>query len=648
MGNRLAVTAPVKEPKGPSPKCVEFFKRVRIKWLDFFLEELKTRTGRKASEEFDLSDKAEVLSWKDYFLIFSQVQDKVDAEMMHEVRSTWHSATLGFTMERDFSDPHFASIPPPPPPGLPDGFTDDDTSDLSDSGSEDGGGGHKQKQTPKKKRLRNADLRATYNASVVDHAALAPRFKEIPDGWDSSVLSPIFFGFKIELEAGVKAKAAQALIDVRDAEQRAIERALRSRSSVISEVEAANKSREATRVKRIEEVEALHIKSRDEKEADLAQNQKMLPPDAFVLYKKQWDLDYAAAVEAFEIEMDTLKNVNYLKTMTDRKNLQRKIEDLDAFKDVESQQMPSAERLELISRVELHFWMDEIDKKTRALELAKHEYGEVKEEVLPDLIGENKKKAAEAKTLLNFSEVAVKSKQKELRAVIEALTDAETLLNRAIRMKKQQDRLLPLFQLISGETIPSCCRFNVFFAAISLLVVGTFDTKVDAMLRMVDVSKRGTVSISDLLSTLLLYNDAMYRLRLMSMPPNEEDLRNVFFRKFMERGLSLDDRLTYYEAKQVIRHMCAHSRPASIALGVPRSDEMCTYQRFAMAPLRLLTLDLIGPAACKYRHHYDASRYRPQLEVNFLEFHFFFIFTSFFDLCFVCYYSLLECNACMN
>lgn len=622
MGNRLAVNAPVKEPKGPSPKCVEFFKRVRIKWLDFFLAELKARIGRKPSDEFDLEDKTEVLSWKNYFLIFSQVQDKVDIEMTEEERSTWHTATLGFTMKRDFSDPQFASIPPPPPPGLPDGFTDDDPSDLSDSESEDGGGGeNKVKQSPKrKKQVRSADLRAKYDASVAGYAALAPRFKEIPEGWDAAVLSPIFFGFEIQREADVKAKAAQALIDVRDCEQRAIERALKSRSSAISEVEAANKSREAIRVKKIEEVEALHIKNRSAKEAELAQSQTTLPPDAFQLFKRQWDSDYAAALDAFEIEMDTLKNVNYLKTMADRRNLQRKIEDLDAFKDVESQEMPSAERLEQISRVELHFWMDEIDKKTRALELAKHEYGEVKAEVLTDLIGENKKKAAEAKTLLNFSEAAVKSKQKDLRVVIEALTDAETLLSRAIRMKKQQDRLLPLFQLLSGETMPSCCRFNIFFAAISLLVIGTFDTKIDAMLNMVDTRKRGSVSISDLLSTLLLYNDAMYRLRLMSMPPNEDDLRNVLFRSFMERGLTLDDRLTYYEAKQIIRNMCAHSRPASIALGVPRSDELCTYQRFAMAPLRLLTLDLIGPAACKYRHHYEASRYRSQLEVKLLIF----------------------------
>jgi len=613
MGNRLTINAPFKEPKGPAPKTIEFFKRVRMKWLDFFLAELKSKTSRASSEEFDLADKTQLLSWKNYFLIFSQVQDKVDEEIAEEKRSTWHAATLGFTMERDFSAPQFNNLPPPPPPELADGFTDDDPSELSDgSGSEDGRGRKSQSQS----NGRSAGIRAAYETSTAEYAALSPQFKEVPEGWDSSSLSPIFFGFKVEREAEVQAKAAQGIAAVREGEQRAIERALKSRSSAINEVEAANKGRETARLKKIAEVEALYAKNREEKEVELARSKDSLPADAFVQYKKQWDSDYVAALEAFDIEIETLKNVNYLKTTSDRRNLQRKIEDLDAFKDVESQEMPSAERLEQISRVELHYWLDEVDKKTKALELAKHEYGEVKAEVLHDLTGENKKKAAEARTLLNFSEASVKSKQTDLRAAVEALTDAEILLNRAIRMKKQQDRLLPLFQLLSGEKMPSACRFDIFFSSVTLLVVGTFDTKADIMLRMIDVGKKGCVSLVDLLSTLVLYNDTMYRLRLLSLPPNEDELKNILFRSFMEKGLSWDDGLTYFEAKQIFRHMVAHSKPASIALGVHRSDELCTFQRNVMAPLRLLALDLIGEASCKYRHHYEASRYRSQLEVN--------------------------------
>ena len=48
-----------------------------------------------------------------------------------------------------------------------------------------------------------------------------------------------------------------------------------------------------------------------------------------------------------------MKTQHLLKTTADRKQLLRKVEDLDAFNDAEAQAMPSAERLEQIARVEV-------------------------------------------------------------------------------------------------------------------------------------------------------------------------------------------------------------------------------------------------------------------------------------------------------
>ena len=48
-----------------------------------------------------------------------------------------------------------------------------------------------------------------------------------------------------------------------------------------------------------------------------------------------------------------MKTQHLLKTTADRKQLLRKVEDLDAFNDAEAQKMPSADRLEQIARVEV-------------------------------------------------------------------------------------------------------------------------------------------------------------------------------------------------------------------------------------------------------------------------------------------------------
>jgi len=264
--------------------------------------------------------------------------------------------------------------------------------------------------------------------------------------------------------------------------------------------------------------------------------------------------------------------------------------------------------------------MDICESRTKDLEKAKNEYSEVKAEVLGDLTGDNKAKAAQARSLLNYAEASVRAKQKELRAALESVSDAEVLLRRAIRMKHRQDRLLPLFKLLAGEDMPRSCRFDLFFAALSVLVVGTFDVKVDMLLGLVDVNKTGFLSIQQLESIVYLYNDTLFRLKLLAMPPNLLDLHNVMFRSFFELGLSFEDKLSRYEVKSILRQMCSHSMPASLALGISKADSMGTYQRNSMMPQRLMFLGLIGANTCKYRTHYEISRFRPQLEQSRVQF----------------------------
>lgn len=444
--------------------------------------------------------------------------------------------------------------------------------------------------------------------------------RDLPDGWDPCLVNPMFYGYKITRSDEVESAKARLNEDIAQAEGRAIERAMSTRSSAIGEIERANKGREAARLKKIADIEAGYKQSQAQREAELARNRVTLPADALKMFKAQWDLENDAALEALDVEVQVMKNTNHIKTTNDRNQLLRKLEDLDAFRDAEAQDMPSAERLEQISRVELHYWIEELDKRTKGLEKARHEYAGVKAEVSSELVSANKQKANEARAMLNFAEAAVRTGQKELRAALEALNDAEILLSRAIRMKIRQDRLLPLFKLISGEEMPRACRFDLFFAALSVLVVGSFESKCDLVLGMVDSSGSGYLGLNDLYSTVYLFHDTLYRLKLVTLPPNEEELKNVLFRSFFERGLSLSDSLTQYEAKMTLAELVSHSAPAAAALGVYKADSMCTYQRNRMSPLSLLSLGLIGPATAKYRTHYGMSVYRPQLEPSKVQF----------------------------
>jgi hypothetical protein len=154
--------------------------------------------------------------------------------LSEERRAVWHLSTLGYTMEKDPSTSKiYASIPPPPPPILPEDFTDDDPSDLSESGSEDEegtghtgkDGGDKKKKRPGDRPKKKQQVRDAFNAAV----GIEPEelFKDIPEGWDPSQISPIFFGYKTDLEKDVKAAAAAKAVSVKESEDRAIERAMK-------------------------------------------------------------------------------------------------------------------------------------------------------------------------------------------------------------------------------------------------------------------------------------------------------------------------------------------------------------------------------------------------------------------------------------
>ena len=374
MGNRLIVSTPIREAKGPSDRTTEFFKGVRVKWLDYFVSELKVRLGKSTSDHLDLNDKTVVLKWKDYFSIFSSIQEQVDIERKTELKSSWHPASLGYVMEKDESYVYTPMLPPPPP-SFPEGFTDDETSDISGSDSETDTPGKRKSKSEVGAALSKADERKKHEESANNVGQTVIR--DLPDGWDPTLVNPMFYGYKHTRSADIESAKAALDADIAQAEARAIERAMRTRSTAIGDVEKANKGRELARLKKIADVESVYkvrlyyqtsassfltdacLRNKEnqaKREMELIKNRAALPPDAFQTFKAQWDAEFNASVEAFAVEVEVMKKTNYIKTTNDRNVLLRKLEDLDAFKDAEAQEMPSAERLEQISRVELHYW----------------------------------------------------------------------------------------------------------------------------------------------------------------------------------------------------------------------------------------------------------------------------------------------------
>ena len=306
-----------------------------------------------------------------------------------------------------------------------------------------------------------------------------------------------------------------------------------------------------------------------------------------------------------------MKRTHDEQTESDLQVLQKRREELEAFKDAETQESPAADRLEEIARVEISRWIDELEKKRFILDNARDEYIELRNH-LEELVAQGGTKLSEiseVRSMLNITETELKIKQKEVEDTLTGLLDAEVLLNRAVRIRGQQNELLPLFSRLSNESTGSTqIRIDLLACAMVALTEATFDQKCAFYFNMFDSGGDGFYSGKFLLRVVLLFGDTFYRLRLFRFPPNEEDIRNMVLRGFMDLGLNFNrDSVTLPEAKRLIATLVSNSFPLANSLSVtlgfqnaktaigahgyigsPGGLQMGTYQRNRMAPVALL------------------------------------------------------------
>ena len=106
--------------------------------------------------------------------------------------------------------------------------------------------------------------------------------------------------------------------------------------------------------------------------------------------------------------MEELRSKHERITRADYNGLQRKKDDLEAFKDAEAQEYPSAERLDEIARSELDYWTEELIRRSDELDKTRQAYQELRDEL--ESIQKkttNKKEMQDMRSMLNVAETQV-------------------------------------------------------------------------------------------------------------------------------------------------------------------------------------------------------------------------------------------------
>ena len=684
MGNSLLFR---EYEEQPGPANIDFFKRLQLKWVQVFFSKVRA-TGVSA---FHLDGEAQRFSWRDFFRIFTEIKDEMEhGEDMHH-RSIWHPATMGFIMRPGLLPDWEDLSAPKPLSTIPDDFTDDDASDseIDDEAEEEGRGaddddnddddqgideekgsgkdgksgksgksdvaGSEQDSPSDKGKpgvtsnakparaarrkswvsegieeqgegISSSERTSSTTASNRRGKAEAPKERQRKP-WDPATRSPIYFGYHdttVAMRASEKKEERDKNIS---AEQRAVDRARQTRSSLLDNVQKSCESQAAMRLKLIDEIDKKYAAASARREKDLNEKKKDLPEGGFKTFKRQWDSEYDAAEAAYEAEVGQLRYTHHVKTTADNSNLSRRREEMEAFKDAESQEVPAAERLEEIARVEISRWIDELHVFGEALEKARLEYLEMREELeylqSKGVNKKNEKQLRELKSVVNHAESLVREKQHELENGLLCLSDAEALLKRAIRIKEQQDELLPLFSLLAKQALPSSCRMDHLACSFSILMDGSFEQKCNFIFNLYDIEGEGLFSSSTMKSVLMLFHETLYLLRYIPYGPIVEEVQNCVWRAFVDLGLKPGvganaDYLTLYEVQQTILSLVGHSNMLADVMGFnyhvhAAGARKSTFQRNRMSAIGLLTRGMLPPTIAKYRVHYEITKYWPQL-----------------------------------
>jgi hypothetical protein len=226
------------------------------------------------------------------------------------------------------------------------------------------------------------------------------------------------------------------------------------------------------------------------------------------------------------------------------------------------------------------------------------------------------------KSALNVTETKVRTFQRKLEESIASLTDSETLLDRAIRIKEQQDKLLPLFQILSKEARGHACRLDLALASVIILSSGTFDQKLTQLLHAYDPDRSGQFDLRFLVAIQMLFHETFYVLNYLSFPPSRDEILNHTQRALLQLSSSSSSAsassvtnviLTQYELKQFLVTSLGMSKKLCGLVGILPTEKYSTYQRNRMSVLSLNRLNLISYSTTLYRAHYTLTTYRPLL-----------------------------------
>eukprot|EP00981_Chlorochromonas_danica_P003354 scaffold644_cov168-Ochromonas_danica.AAC.46 len=589
----------------PDAHNYKFFTNLNIRWLEKAVVDLRSK-GRITLKEVS------VLCWKDYFTTFKKIKDYVVNINVELERKYWHPACRGYSMTHAILDEGSAGDTETDNGENEDeidaDFTNDEASESSELSSQLS---HAEEKGKKKSPKRKSAATPSSNNS----------------NFNAQINNPIFFGYSNQLEADMLVKSKAMTKAVRDREQRALNNAMKARATIVDAFEKKALQQHAYRMKKMNELRNSYENAKKKREEEYKEGLGQLQGELLRLIKNQKAKEDSEAERAFQIEMGDLMAKHEEKSFADKANIKDKRDELEAFKDMEAQESPAAERLEQFSRLEIHRCGEELRKSMSELSKIQSEFEAIRVEYEQRLEAYNAdetpnkkidKRLIELRSMANIAETRLREAQGVTAARLEDLADANALLSRAVIEKEQQNEFLPLFNVTKlPERYPPACEAVHLLICCVVLSKGSFDEKLNFLIQSFGEDFSYLFKVDFVLALGGAIATSLRALGLIQMMLSTAELENLLLRIFSSFGLDPKrDVLTDYETKALFRlvlcknellmklfHISApgvYSGSADLSYG--------TYQLNKMHPLISFASNLLDFSSCLDRVHHSVLR----------------------------------------
>lgn len=466
MGQQLSFTSA--EDFEYDPKPFEFFHTIRGDSLLYFVQKsaliptltLPPLPAGQQNETALQPAKSTEIKWKSYFNLFTEIKQRIHINAEMDERINWHPATVNYAMEKnEYEETAYRKVNSSKKSGsdeLPEDYTDDEK-DLEEEGG------------PVRERLSSEEYLEKQQNAVIEEDT----FEEYKPQWDSTMISPIFFGYKYTSLNQQMDSQGSAAGEVAKAEARALERAKASKVDAKQELEKRMSSTAAAREKKMDEMRKKYETSSGRRNEELLRNKDVLNATAYRLYTLEWNKEKKEADKAFELELGRMQSSHENQLQYDQDELRKIQRETALFDDSIGLERPTAALIEEIAKVEIKRWTDELYRRCSELEVVRDEYTSLRNSLIGRRAGKENKSGIDERSMANVSLSRLKEKQKEVEEGVLCISDAEVLLQRAMRLRAQEEDLIALFKCVSlaEDEYPRTAVFNMLVVSVSLSVL---------------------------------------------------------------------------------------------------------------------------------------------------------------------------------